>query len=116
MTTRKEQQRRKLFRERIAADIARVNTEEKMRRENITTVAATAPGWVLVWHYAADAAQQQILAAAARCLDDAERARSLVQRVRAGNAARRLLRDIPKKEKPIPTLAELRRRSKGGAA
>jgi hypothetical protein len=41
--------------------------------------------------------QKQILAVVAHHLDDAERARSLVQRVRAGNAARRLLKDIPRK-------------------
>ena len=44
--------------------------------------------------------QKQILAVVAHHLDDAERARSLVQRVRAGNAARRLLKDIPRKPPP----------------
>ena len=41
--------------------------------------------------------QRQLLAIIAGHLDDAERARSLVQRVRAGNAARRLLKDIPRR-------------------
>ena len=41
--------------------------------------------------------QQQLLSVVARFLDDAERARSAVARTRASNAARRLLKDIPRK-------------------
>jgi len=49
-----------------------------------------------------------LLAIIARHLDDAERARSAERRVRAGNAANRLLRQIPRKpEPPVPSLREL---------
>jgi hypothetical protein len=41
--------------------------------------------------------QQMLLVVVARHLDDAERARSAVARTRATNAARRLLKDIPRK-------------------
>ena len=59
--------------------------------------------------YDASPSQQQLLAIAARHLDDAERARSALARTRASNAARRLLADIPRKpEKPLPaTLQEM---------
>jgi hypothetical protein len=45
----------------------------------------------------------------ARNLDDAERARPAERRVRAGNIARRLLKDIPRKPLPVhlPTAMEL---------
>src|SRR5215831_2569625 len=42
--------------------------------------------------------QRQLLPIIARHLDDAERARTAERRVRAGNAANRLLRLIPKRE------------------
>ena len=65
----------------------------------------------LVADYDPSPSQKQLLAIIAGHLDDAERARSLVQRVRAGNAARRLLRDIPRKpEAPPPTIAEYEKR------
>jgi hypothetical protein len=67
----------------------------------------------LIVEFDASPAQQQVLAVVARCLDDAERARSLVQRVRAGNAARRLLATIPPKPAPPPmSLAERAERAK----
>jgi hypothetical protein len=58
--------------------------------------------------YDPSASQQMLLAIIARHLDDAERARSAERRVRAGNAANRLLRLIPRKpEPPLPSLREL---------
>ena len=54
--------------------------------------------------------QQQLLPIIARHLDDAERARTAERRVRAGNAANRLLRLIPKRqrqEEPLMTAREL---------
>ena len=50
--------------------------------------------------------QEQLLAVVARHLDDAERARTAVSRTRASNAARRLLRDIPRKPPPAPPTLE----------
>jgi hypothetical protein len=43
--------------------------------------------------------QQMLLPIIARHLDDAERARTAERRVRAGNAANRLLRLIPKRQR-----------------
>src|SRR5215470_10589964 len=43
---------------------------------------------------------QQMLLVIAGHLDDAERCRSAIARTRATNAARRLLRDIPRKPEP----------------
>jgi hypothetical protein len=54
--------------------------------------------------------QRQLLPIIARHLDDAERARTAERRVRAGNAANRLLRLIPKRtrqEEPLMTAREL---------
>ena len=53
--------------------------------------------------------QEQLLVIVARHLDDAERARPAERRVRAGNIARRLLKDIPRKPLPaqLPTAREL---------
>jgi hypothetical protein len=56
----------------------------------------------LIADYDPTPSQRQLLAIIAGHLDDAERARSLVQRVRAGNAARRLLKDIPLRQRPQP--------------
>jgi hypothetical protein len=65
----------------------------------------------LVADYEPSPSQQQLLAIVAQHLDGAERARSLIQRVRAGNAARRLLRDIPRKpEQPPPSLESYKRK------
>ena len=62
--------------------------------------------------------QQMLLPIIARHLDDAERARTAERRVRAGNAANRLLRLIPKRtqqEEPLMTARELLERlGKGG--
>src|SRR5215469_16037258 len=44
--------------------------------------------------------QQMLLVVIAGHLDDAERARSAIARTRATNAARRLLKDIPRKPEP----------------
>ena len=51
-------------------------------------------------------AQQQLLPIIARHLDDAERARTAERRVRAANAARRLLKDIPRKPRSPPSAAD----------
>jgi hypothetical protein len=53
--------------------------------------------------------QKQLLGIIAGHLDDAERARSAIARTRATNAARRLLKDIPRKPPPaqLPTAREL---------
>jgi hypothetical protein len=63
--------------------------------------------------------QQMLLPIIARHLDDAERARTAERRVRAGNAANRLLRLIPKRtrrEAPLTTARELLERlSKGNS-
>jgi hypothetical protein len=44
--------------------------------------------------------QQMLLVVIAGHLDDAERCRSAIARTRATNAARRLLKDIPRKPEP----------------
>jgi len=51
--------------------------------------------------------QQQLLSVVARFLDDAERARTAERRVRAGGAADRLLRQIPRRQEPLMTAREL---------
>ena len=53
----------------------------------------------------ARAAQKQLLAIAAGHLDDAERCRTAIARTRATNAARRLLKDIPRKPPPASITA-----------
>ena len=58
--------------------------------------------------YDASPSQQMLLVVIAGHLDDAERARSAVARIRATNAARRLLKDIPRKPgSPPPAVASL---------
>jgi hypothetical protein len=57
--------------------------------------------------YAASPSQQQLLAIAARHLDDAAVARTAERRVRATNAATRILRLIPRKEAPMRSMTEL---------
>jgi len=54
--------------------------------------------------YDPSTSQEMLLAVAAGHLDDAERCQSAIARTRATNAARRLLKDIPRK----PVLAALR--------
>src|SRR5215470_6173892 len=52
--------------------------------------------------------QQMLLVVIAGHLDDAERCRSAIARTRATNAARRLLKDIPRKPPvQLPTAREL---------
>jgi hypothetical protein len=52
-------------------------------------------------------AAPSILDAAARLLDDARYGRPQAARKSAANSAARLLRPLPRKPKPIPTLQEL---------
>ena len=68
------------------------NSEYRAKKQRIAVRLAQ-----LVAEFDPSPAQRQLLAIIAGHLDDAERARSLVQRVRAGNAARRLLKDIPRR-------------------
>jgi hypothetical protein len=53
--------------------------------------------------------QEMLLAVAAGHLDDAERCQTAIARTRATNAARRLLKDIPRKLPPaqLPSAREL---------
>jgi hypothetical protein len=51
--------------------------------------------------------QQMLFPIAAQALDDAEHARSAERRLRAANAARRILSMIPRRERPLPTMAEI---------
>ena len=51
--------------------------------------------------------QRMLLPIIARHIDDAERARSAERRVRAGNAANRLLRLLKHKELPLRTVEQL---------
>jgi len=71
------------------------NSEYRAKKQRIAARLAQ-----LIADHDPTPSQKQILAVVAHHLDDAERARSLVQRVRAGNAARRLLKDIPRKPPP----------------
>jgi hypothetical protein len=52
--------------------------------------------------------QQMLLPIIARHLDDAQRARTAERRVRAGNAANRLLRLIPRRKRPEEPLMAAR--------
>jgi len=57
---------------------------------------------------ASSPSQRTLLLLAAQHLDEATMTRSAERRVRAGNAANRLLRQIPRKpEPPVPSLREL---------
>jgi hypothetical protein len=58
---------------------------------------------------APSAATRQLLAIAAQHLDDAAVTRISAKRARSTRAAMKILASIPRKEVPIPTLAELRR-------
>jgi hypothetical protein len=69
----------------------------------------------LTLDYDPSPSQRQLLPIIARHLDDAERARTAERRVRAGNAANRLLRLIPmrvRQEEPLMTARELLERLK----
>jgi hypothetical protein len=63
----------------------------------------------LVAEFDPSPAQMQLLAIIAGHLDDAERCQTAIARTRATNAARRLLKDIPRKPllAPLPTAREL---------
>jgi hypothetical protein len=62
----------------------------------------------LLLDYDPSPSQRQLLAVAARHLDDADKGRTALTRTRASNAARRLLAGIPRKPEPqLPPLAEL---------
>jgi len=50
--------------------------------------------------YCPSSSQEMLLVVAAGHLDDAERARSSIVRMRAANVARRLLKDVPRR--PLP--------------
>ena len=80
------------------------NSEYRAKKQRIAARLAQ-----LIADHDPTPSQKQILAVVANHLDDAERARSLVQRVRAGNAARRLLKDIPRRPPPaqLATAREL---------
>jgi len=68
------------------------NSEREAKRRRIAERLEA-----LLADYDPTRAQRQLLAIVAGHLDDAERARSAVARIRATNAARRLLKDIPRK-------------------
>ena len=79
------------------------NTEYRAKQQRIAERVQQ-----LALDYDPSPSQQMLLAIIARHLDDAERARTAERRVRAGNAANRLLRQIPRKpEPPVPSLQEL---------
>jgi hypothetical protein len=61
----------------------------------------------LALDYDLSPSQRMLLSIIARHLDDAERARSAERRVRAGNAANRLLRLLKHKEPPLRTVEQL---------
>jgi hypothetical protein len=56
--------------------------------------------------YNPSSSQEMLLVVIAGHLDDAERCRSAIARTRATNAARRLLRDIPRRPLSVPRPAE----------
>jgi hypothetical protein len=71
------------------------HTEYRAKQQRIAERLAQ-----LLADYDPSPSQRQLLAVVARHLDDAERARSAVTRSRASNAAKRLLKDIPRKPEP----------------
>jgi len=88
------------------------HSEYAARRRRVAERAAK-----LRLDYDCTPSQEMLLVVIAGHLDDAERCRSAERRVRAGNAANRLLRLIPKRmrqEEPLMTAKELLERlSKG---
>jgi hypothetical protein len=78
------------------------NTEYRAKQQRIAEKARQ-----LALDYDLSPSQRMLLPIIARHLDDAERARSAERRVRAGNAANRLMRQLKRKERPLPTLKEL---------
>jgi len=85
------------------------NTEYHAKQQRIAEKARQ-----LALDYDPSPSQQMLLPIIARHLDDAERARSAERRVRAGNAANRLLRLIPRKPEPAPPSLDSYRRAKHG--
>ena len=71
------------------------NSEREAKRRRIAARLEA-----LLADYNPSRSQQMLLAVIAGHLDDAEHARSAVARIRATNAARRLLKDIPRKPPP----------------
>ena len=80
------------------------NSEYRARRQRLADRLAK-----LRVDYAPSPSQEMLLPIIAGHLDDAERCRSAIARTRATNAARRLLKDIPRKPLPVqlPTAREL---------
>ena len=80
------------------------NSEYRAKKQRIAERLAQ-----LVADYNPSPSQKQLLAVIAGHLDDAERCRSAIARTRATNAARRLLKDIPRKPPPaqLETAREL---------
>src|SRR6516165_9603421 len=93
------------------------NSEYRAKKQRIAVRLAQ-----LVAEFDPSPAQRQLLAIIAGHLDDAERCRSAIARTRATNAARRLLKDIPRRPRPsaphpLVTARELLERlGKGGPA
>jgi hypothetical protein len=83
------------------------NTEYRAKQQRIAEKARQ-----LALDYDPSPSQQMLLSIVARHLDDAERARTAERRVRAGNAANRLLRLIPRKPEPPPPPLESYKRRK----
>jgi hypothetical protein len=77
--------------------LVRGHTEYAAKRRRIAEKARQ-----LALDYDPSPSQHMLLSIIARHLDDAERARTAERRVRAGNAANRLLRLIPRKPEPPP--------------
>jgi hypothetical protein len=73
------------------------NTEYRAKQQRIAEKARQ-----LALDYDPSPSQHILLSIIARHLDDAERARSAERHIRAGNAANRLLRLIPRKPEPPP--------------
>src|SRR5215472_6651467 len=71
------------------------NSEREAKRRRIAERLEA-----LLADYNPSRSQQMLLVVIAGHLDDAERARSAVARIRATNAARRLLKDIPRRPEP----------------
>jgi hypothetical protein len=81
------------------------HSEYAARRRRVAEIAQT-----LAAEFDPTPSQVRLLAIAARHMDDAERCRSAIVRTRATNAARRLLKDIPRKPglSPVPALETAR--------
>ena len=77
------------------------HSEYAARRRRLAEIVQT-----LVAEFDPTPSQMRLLAIAARHMDDAERCRSAIARTRATNAARRLLKDIPRKPQSVPPAAD----------